>query len=113
AHAGILARERRAGAHERAPPGGAVEVELLAPFLAPRGEAHGERGDELPEPLVARGELRERAPAGGREVGAEDRARGLVRGAQRHVAIDGEHPRREPPPDAGGPLPPGPDPPTD
>src|SRR5256885_8592786 len=55
------------------------QIELLAPFLAPTGKAHRERGDELPQAHVARGELGERAPAGRRQVGAEDRAGGLVR----------------------------------
>ena len=91
----VLPGQRRAGAHEGAPAAGAVEVELLAPLLAPGGEAHRERGHELPEPLVARGQLRERAAGGGGKVRAEDRAGRLVRRAHGHRAIDREHAGRQ------------------
>ena len=83
--------QRGAGAHERAPAAGAVQVHLLAPLLAPGGEAHRERGHELPEALVAGGQLRQRAPGGRRQVGAEDRAGRLVGGAHGEGAVDGQH----------------------
>src|SRR6516165_3282966 len=85
-------------------PGSAVEVELLAPLLAPGGKAHRERGDELAEPLVAGGKLRQGTPGRGREVGAENRPRGFVRGTYRHGAVDGEHAGRQARQDDGEPL---------
>ena len=95
ADACILTRQRGAGAHERAAPAGAVQVELLAPLLAPGGEAHRERGDELPEALVAGGKFRQRTARGRRQIRAEDRAGGLIGVAHGEGAVDGEHAGRE------------------
>src|SRR6185312_16810817 len=73
----FFSRQRRAGAHEVAPRERAMrraafEIELLAPLLAAACEAHGERGDELSQALVARRQLRQGAAGRRRKIGAQD-----------------------------------------
>src|SRR5690606_38239734 len=90
-----VAGQLRARAHEYAAAAFVAQHELLAPLAVAALEVRRRHGQELREQRLVRGERDERLPDAGLEIEPEDRAGGVIRGADAQIRLERHDARRQ------------------